>query len=70
MSLCNIMQDDFMYGWGRYDGELEGYSDNDLRYGIQYAEDYLRIGVSKEPLRHFDLQAFKRWCSMQLKAPS
>lgn len=68
MSLCQIMQDDFMYGWGRYDDHgREGYSDRDLAYGIQYAQDYLDQGVTREPLRKFDLEQFRDWCRSQLK---
>lgn len=67
MSLCCLMQLDFTDAIGRYDeAGQERYSDRDLAYGRQYALDYLSIGITHEPMRGFDLQAFTDWCEAQI----
>ncbi len=67
MSLCTLMQLDFMDGTGRFDQyNAELYSDSDLAYGYQYALDYLAAGVTIEPLMKFDLRAFADWCKKQV----
>jgi hypothetical protein len=68
MSLCRLMQFDFMDGTGRYcpETDQELYSDQDLAYGRQYALDYLAAGETHEPLMGFDLRAFAEWCAAQL----
>jgi hypothetical protein len=70
VSLCQNMQNDFQYGWGDREpvtGELL-YTEYDLRYGRQYALDYLAEGTQREPLRGFDLRRFARWCERKLTA--
>ena len=63
MSLCTLMQLDFMEGTGRFDDSgAELYDDNDLAYGYQYALDYLAAGEVVEPLMKFDLSDFADWC--------
>ena len=68
MTLCRIMQDDFKFGYGRFD-EVTGaelYEDGDLAFGIQYAEDWLREGRTQDLIGDFDLAAFRQWCEEQL----
>ena len=61
--LCPVMQLDFTDGTGRYDDRgAELYSDNDLRYGILWADSYLADGYTREPMKGFDLKAFRAWC--------
>jgi hypothetical protein len=64
MAICQIMIQDFMYGWGGY---KEGYSDYDLRIGLDYAESLIEDGYKKEPFHHYDLHKFVIWCKKKLK---
>jgi hypothetical protein len=58
MAICQIMIQDFMYGWGN-DG---GYSGYDLQIGIQYAKDLIQFeGLKKEPFHGYDLCKFIKW---------
>lgn len=68
MSLCWLMQSDFLHGTGDQEpvtGERL-YSEYDLRYGIQYATDYLNEGERREPLYHYSLWRFRAWCRRKL----
>lgn len=69
MSLCWLMQSDFLHGTGRYEPDTgeELYSNADLEYGRQYALDYLAEGITKEPLYGYDLAKFARWCEEKLR---
>lgn len=69
--LCPLMQLDFTDATGRYDeaGE-ERYSDNDLRYGVMWAEHHLAEGIEAEPMKGFDLRAFGAWCRRLLQCAS
>ncbi len=66
--LCPLMQLDFTDGTGRFDeAGAERYGANDLNYGIVWAETYLAEGYTHEPMKGFDLAAFKAWCKKGLK---
>lgn len=66
--LCPVMQLDFTDGVGRHDEVgAERYSDDDLRYGILWAETYLDDGYKNEPMKGYNLKAFAKWCEMKLK---
>lgn len=65
--LCPLMQLDFMDGTGRFDeAGAERYTDDDLRYGIMWAEHYIADGYKNEPMAGFDLEAFRKWCTSSL----
>lgn len=68
--LCPVMQLDFTDNTGRYDDEtgVELYSDEDLRYGVLWAESYITEGLVREPMKSFDLAAFGEWCKKSLRA--
>jgi hypothetical protein len=67
--LCPLMQLDFTDNTGRYDeAGGERYDDNDLRYGVLWAETYLDDGLTHEPMAGFDLRAFGTWCKAKLEA--
>ena len=67
--LCPLMQLDFTDGTGRYDEACgERYSVNDLAYGIAWADNYLAEGYSREPMKGYDLKAFRNWCRTKLSA--
>ena len=69
MALCQVMQSDFTDGWGRRDDRgTELYSDDDLRYGILWAETHLAEGLTREPMKGYDLAAFAAWCRKKLEA--
>lgn len=68
MSLCGILQSDFEYGHGRFDGDQVGYTERDLAFASQYALNLLEDGETKEPLRGYDLIEFYCWCQDQLAA--
>lgn len=70
MSLCWLMQSDFLHGTGDTDPVLKErlYSEYDLRYGIGYATDYLNAGVRREPLYGYSLYRFRAWCRRKLAA--
>ncbi len=62
MAICQMMIQDFMFGWGRFTGRgEETYSDRDLEVGLQYAIDLKAEGHKKEPFHHYDLDKFIRW---------
>jgi hypothetical protein len=62
------MQMDFTDDIGRYDERgAELYSDDDLHYGILWAEHYIAEGLTLEPMMGYDLAAFGRWCAEQLR---
>jgi len=65
MAICQIMIQDFMYGWG---GLGDGYNKFDLEVGLQYAEDLINFeGLKKEPFHGYNLKKFREWCKGQLK---
>ena len=66
--LCPVMQMDFTDGVDRYDDETgaERYSNRDLHYGIAWADSHLAEGIAVEPMKGYDLAAFRRWCEEQL----
>ena len=71
MSLCYLMISDFKHGTGRYDLDNPPddqllYSDYNLEFGIQYAEDLLERGYTIEPFHHFGLHAFIAWARRKL----
>ena len=70
MSLCRLMQMDFQFGTGDTDPVLKEklYTEYDLLYGFQFADDYLRIGVRREPLYGYSLWKFRAWCRRKLAA--
>jgi hypothetical protein len=69
VSLCRLMQFDFTHGTGRYDERgNELYSDNDLRFGIAYATDYLAEGITRDEFGGFDFEPFRRWCLSKFEA--
>lgn len=69
MSLCRVMQLDFMHGWGRYDDRgVELYSDRDLAFGADYAQGYIDEGETHDLIGGFELVAFRDWCRQQLCA--
>lgn len=68
MSLCWLMQSDFLFGTGRMEEVLRRpmYNENDLHYGIVFASDYIAAGETLEPLHKWDLAAFRTWCEAKL----
>lgn len=67
MSLCQVMQLDFTDDVGRYDeAGAPRYSDEDLRYGVLWAESYLEEGLTREPMKGYDLVDFAIWCRAKL----
>ena len=62
MAICQCMIQDFMYGW-----KNKLYDKFDLEVGLQYAEDLLSEGITKEPFHHYDLSKFKIWCKKKLE---
>lgn len=61
--ICQIMIQDFMYGWGNDDG----YGAKDLEIGIQYCKDLQYEGCTEEPFHHYDLNKFIEWATQKLK---
>lgn len=66
MSLCKLMQLDFLHHTGRFQDGRELYSNEDLEQGKAYAVDYLQAGIRRDPLDGFSLRRFARWCHEQL----
>ena len=67
MSLCGLLQWDFLHGTGRHDEcGAERYSDSDLDFAIDYAHGYLEDGYTTDLIGGFDLSAFAEWCECQL----
>ena len=71
MTLCKLMQMDFLHDTGRYDefgNEL--YSDTDLNFGEKYAVGYLNEGIKVDPVGGFDLCDFANWCRYKQRRDS
>ena len=62
MAICQLMIQDFMYGWVN-----NGYSKSDLEIGKQYAEDLIRFEHRKyEPFHVYNLKDFIKWVDAKL----
>lgn len=62
------MQMDFKHQTGRRDDlGNELYSDNDLAFGIVYAEGWMEEGEQRDLIGDFDLSEFRDWCASQLR---
>ena len=70
MSLCRLMQDDFLHSTGRFDeAGVELYSDDDLHFGAEYARGWIEQGIMADPVGEFDLEEFAAWCGQQEDSP-
>ncbi len=69
MSLCWLMQSDFLYGTGSVEPVTKEslYTKYDLEYGWHFANDYLREGVRRAPLYGYSLWRFRAWCQRRLR---
>lgn len=65
--VCRLLQSDFTDGTGRYDeyGE-ELYDEYNLECAAVYAEDYLEVGIKRDPLYGFSLAGFAAFCRAKL----
>lgn len=60
------MTGSFMYGWPRRDERgTELYSDQDLRFGIDFALGYMSEGDTHD-VKGMPLKEFAEWCARQL----
>lgn len=67
MTLCALLQLDFTDGCGRLDeAGAERYAGRDLWYGVMWADCYMADGYTHEPMKGYDLAAFRAWCLAKL----
>jgi len=65
MAICQIMIQDFLYGWGGYN---DGYTNFDLEVGIQYCKDLMQFEKrKKEPFHGYDLKKFIKWAEAKIE---
>jgi hypothetical protein len=67
VSICKLMILDFMEGTGRFEDDIELYSDSDLAKGIAFADWMKEEGFTKWPHYGFSVRRFKKWALKQLK---
>ncbi len=69
MAICQIMIQDFMYGWGRiWEDGTRMYGIDDLKTGVQYCEDLINFEkLEKEPFHGYDLRAFIEWAKGKIE---
>ena len=66
MSLCRLMVLDYLKQTGRFDGQDERYDDDDLGFGINYAQGLIEDGYITEPFYNFNLKEFIKWCKNKI----
>jgi hypothetical protein len=67
MAICKLMIFDFMDGTGRFEDDIELYTDSDLTEGIAFADWMKEEGRTKWPHYDFSVEKFKEWALKQLK---
>jgi len=65
VKLCRIAV--FAYQFGDIPkGQEHGYEDGDLLNAIEYCEDLVDQGLTKEPMDHFGLRSFIKWAENKI----